>query len=142
LPGSKYCGTHKDEDAALAGKVGLGKGKVNDRIPCPVDPTHTISKHSVDSHIKKCPKVKQQRELEGRDYYRKGCNRGDGIREDEKWKVKEDGYDDCWELDGDRGAIHLAKCIVKAYGSVFPNDIPTEDLSGPEFKGGFIDELR
>lgn len=49
-----------------------------ERIPCPVDPSHTIYKHNLSVHVKKCNRKKQAQELDQQQYYCLDCNaRGD-----------------------------------------------------------------
>ncbi|GMI09410.1 hypothetical protein TrRE_jg6849, partial [Triparma retinervis] len=108
-------------------------------IPCPADPSHTISRWKVDSHLKKCPKVKLQRELESKPYYRRGCNRPASREVD---PVSSSSPHPPWSLTGPNSACDLALSIVSAYSSVFPSSIDTVDLSGPEFSRGFVPALR
>lgn len=63
LFGTQFCGNHKP-------------ASVEARIPCPVDPSHTILQEDVVAHVKKCPFVKQIEELKSKPYYEKCINSG------------------------------------------------------------------
>jgi tRNA:m4X modification enzyme len=76
-PGSNYCGNHRPtgEDVTERVKRQASSGDTS-RIPCPVDPSHTIYKYNVDAHIKVCNVSKHLHELEKEAYYCLGCNSG------------------------------------------------------------------
>jgi len=44
------------------------------RIPCPIDPSHSVV--NIERHVKVCPTLKRKRERESKAYYCEGCNRG------------------------------------------------------------------
>ena len=46
--GELYCGNH----------LHIATGK-DERVPCPLDPGHTVLASELSVHLKKCPKVKQ-----------------------------------------------------------------------------------
>ncbi|KAK9845821.1 hypothetical protein WJX81_003282 [Elliptochloris bilobata] len=48
------------------------------RIPCPLDPQHTVVESELALHIKRCPAHRKQEEAEAKAYYRKACNTGSG----------------------------------------------------------------
>ncbi|CAA7398548.1 unnamed protein product [Spirodela intermedia] len=48
------------------------------RIPCPIDPSHSVLKRNLDSHIARCPVRKHALELEAQPFYKKGVNCGGG----------------------------------------------------------------
>ena len=77
--GSLYCGNHRPaEDGASnrALKVSKGKSIELERIPCPVDPTHTIYRHNLASHTAVCNVRKRQNAIEFLPYYSHDCNSG------------------------------------------------------------------
>eukprot|EP00250_Pteridium_aquilinum_P000447 c10490_g1_i1 orf=110-1522(+) len=80
LPHVAYCGNHKPSD-------------VEPRVPCPVDPSHTILESEVRGHAMRCPGLVQIRRMEQMPYYRKGANAGsdteleDGMDEDARDKA-------------------------------------------------------
>lgn len=61
LPTSPFCGNH-DSSAG------------HDRLPCPLDPSHSVSKENLGFHLKKCPSRTQALALEAQTYYSKGIN--------------------------------------------------------------------
>eukprot|EP00897_Mesotaenium_endlicherianum_P006426 jgi/Mesen1/5811/ME000293S04961 len=60
-PGEKFCGNHLESVK---------------RVPCPIDPTHTIFEKDVASHIKCCPAITRQVALSQQPYFRQGVNAG------------------------------------------------------------------
>ncbi|RCV40081.1 hypothetical protein SETIT_9G022900v2 [Setaria italica] len=66
LPSSQYCGNHLPESASGAGR----------RVPCPVDPSHTVLEENLEEHVGKCPLKKQVAALAAQPYYSKGINSG------------------------------------------------------------------
>ncbi|RLN20051.1 hypothetical protein C2845_PM02G42510 [Panicum miliaceum] len=66
LPSSQYCGNHLPESASGAGR----------RVPCPVDPSHTVLEENLEAHVGKCPLKKQVAALAAQPYYSKGINSG------------------------------------------------------------------
>ena len=90
---SNYCGNHRPNDEAPPARVlkkmrehsSTDQNKVPDldaRIPCPIDPSHTIYKHNLDQHLKICNTKIRIEQLEKFDYYCKNCNTS-GIIADE-----------------------------------------------------------
>ncbi|XP_078149300.1 methyltransferase isoform X1 [Carex rostrata] len=63
LPSSLYCGNHNPSSAPS-------------RVPCPIDPSHTVLQDSLELHIKRCPFKKQADALEAQPYYIKSINSG------------------------------------------------------------------
>ncbi|KAL5700406.1 tRNA:m(4)X modification enzyme [Ranunculus cassubicifolius] len=45
-------------------------------VPCPLDPSHTVSKEKIEKHIKICPFLKQAETLRFQPFYNKGINGG------------------------------------------------------------------
>ncbi|KAF6172218.1 hypothetical protein GIB67_024840 [Kingdonia uniflora] len=72
---SQYCGNHNPSSE-------------EQRIPCPLDPSHSVLKENLEAHIKRCPLLKQTQSLEQQPYYNKGINasmedEGEGEGEEE-----------------------------------------------------------
>ncbi|KAL4203045.1 hypothetical protein AMTRI_Chr02g266580 [Amborella trichopoda] len=63
LKNSEFCGNHKP-------------GSEESRIPCPIDPSHSILPENLDAHVKKCPLHKQVEALKMQSFYKKGINSG------------------------------------------------------------------
>nr|CAD1821890.1 unnamed protein product [Ananas comosus var. bracteatus] len=64
LPSSQFCGNHHSSSSAL-------------RVPCPIDPSHSVRQENLDSHVKRCPLRKQAEALEAQPYYSETINAGD-----------------------------------------------------------------
>jgi tRNA:m4X modification enzyme len=92
-----YCGNHGSMYSNLLKdrkrqKVKHDDAKGGRRIPCPIDPSHTIYEHNLKSHIKKCPKARIANEERQRKYYKHNINTG-GSGEENFNPVKEGGGD-------------------------------------------------
>lgn len=98
----------KDETIQSSKKKERGK-----RIPCPIDPSHTIYESNLKAHLKKCNKLTQRKSEEAKAFFRNGINLGGfgglgcKIIED-KNKGKDSTY-----------YQHLAIRILNAYETVF-----------------------
>jgi tRNA:m4X modification enzyme len=86
---ARYCGNHRPTDAMNAPDDGNDDGnngsehaptathnRRRNRVPCPLDPTHTIWEDQVDKHMIKCPKVVRQASRQAMECYRLDHNRG------------------------------------------------------------------
>ncbi|CAN0126968.1 unnamed protein product [Scytosiphon promiscuus] len=69
---TQYCGTHMGATQE--------KGR---RIPCPVDPNHTVFEQQLASHVKICNLTLQQAQMETQPYYVKGINSGPALPREE-----------------------------------------------------------
>jgi tRNA:m4X modification enzyme len=74
--GSLYCGTHVDASESR-GKVAKGT-----RIPCPVDPSHSIFESQLKRHVAKCNVTKREREQDGLAFIQRGVNFGTCVEVD------------------------------------------------------------
>ncbi|RWR94504.1 tRNA:m4X modification enzyme TRM13 [Cinnamomum micranthum f. kanehirae] len=63
LSDSLFCGNHKP-------------GSEEVRVPCPIDPSHSILQENLDAHVKRCPMQKQVRALQMQPFFKKGVNCG------------------------------------------------------------------
>lgn len=63
VPGSNYCGLHRPIDE-----------QEQERITCPLEPTHTVYKSNLSSHLKICTATSRNKELEALPYFRYNCN--------------------------------------------------------------------
>ncbi|KAG6547869.1 hypothetical protein Mapa_010689 [Marchantia paleacea] len=77
LATSSFCGNH---DPSAGEK----------RVPCPVDPSHTVLRHEVAVHVRKCQATKHMKFSEEQPYYRKGINAGSDGEEDRQ--ASRDGH--------------------------------------------------
>eukprot|EP01029_Cantina_marsupialis_P022288 TRINITY_DN5433_c0_g2_i1.p1 TRINITY_DN5433_c0_g2~~TRINITY_DN5433_c0_g2_i1.p1 ORF type:complete len:455 (+),score=154.22 TRINITY_DN5433_c0_g2_i1:46-1410(+) len=66
LPGSTFCHAHDTQTERKA-----------KRIPCPLDPNHSIYEKDLKKHLKICNKHKLEASLEDKPYYSKGVNFGE-----------------------------------------------------------------
>ena len=64
-PGRKWCREH---DPELYGR--------DERMPCPIDPSHKIFKRDLEAHLKVCETRKDRERILGRPWYSEGCNAG------------------------------------------------------------------
>jgi hypothetical protein len=71
VAGTQHCGVHVN-DGTLGASV-RGKGE---RIPCPIDPTHSIYKNQLESHLKVCNRKRGREEMEAQLYFSKDINSG------------------------------------------------------------------
>eukprot|EP00929_Paragymnodinium_shiwhaense_P009114 TRINITY_DN113164_c0_g1_i1.p1 TRINITY_DN113164_c0_g1~~TRINITY_DN113164_c0_g1_i1.p1 ORF type:complete len:541 (-),score=136.66 TRINITY_DN113164_c0_g1_i1:94-1716(-) len=79
LAGLSRCGHHRsmgggDSDV----EAGEGEGD-SERIPCPVDPSHTIFKKRLKQHLKVCTRLREDAVVEAQPFYRKGINSGRAV---------------------------------------------------------------
>ncbi|CAN0254519.1 unnamed protein product, partial [Ectocarpus sp. 12 AP-2014] len=130
---ASFCGTHMGETAE--------KGK---RVPCPVDPNHTVFEQQLSSHVKICNLALQQARMVAQPYYSEGINSGPpllpGEEEEEKNTEKEEE---------DRGDVAVVAAVaaaaalddafvvdllsrVEAAHRHLVGEIPTEVLDPPE----------
>ena len=73
VAGYAYCGHH------LAGRDGQGGNDVarRERVPCPLDPGHSIFAADLQRHLMVCPRARQMREEAAQPFYEHDCNIGD-----------------------------------------------------------------
>ncbi|KAM0928284.1 hypothetical protein ACQ4PT_002389 [Festuca glaucescens] len=64
----RYCGNHPPESSSASRR----------RVPCPVDPSHTVFQENLEAHVGKCPFRKHADALAAQPYYSKGVNSGGG----------------------------------------------------------------
>ena len=72
VEGHEYCGHH------VRAAVDPAKGStiVRERIPCPIDPSHTIYAKDLQRHLKICPKAKEAQVEATLPCFRRDCNLG------------------------------------------------------------------
>jgi len=79
LKGERYCGFHVPE------RRNLGK-----RVPCPLDPSHTVYESRLDKHVKICNKKKDEEEEESLVCFSRDCNAGRRMGDEEEKKEEEE----------------------------------------------------
>lgn len=83
LPDSVWCGNHQhlaaghdDDDAKPTRSKTQEKRGGQRRLPCPLDPKHTVYERELNAHLKVCNVKKEMRGLERQQFYRVGANSG------------------------------------------------------------------
>jgi Mor family transcriptional regulator len=82
-PNSRYCGNHihltdeKVPRATAATDDDIGTDDADERVPCPLDGSHTIFKRNLEAHVKKCNAKKYLDSLSALSYYAQNCNGGE-----------------------------------------------------------------
>lgn len=101
--GSLYCGNHRPKD-----EVPEEKKELLERIPCPVDPSHTIYRSNLEKHVVKCNKAAEIKRTQEKSYYCLDCNSG----KDAPWvdSVSLD-FDDFTRIDVDLLAEKVKNCF-------------------------------
>eukprot|EP00927_Polykrikos_kofoidii_P008447 TRINITY_DN13501_c0_g1_i1.p1 TRINITY_DN13501_c0_g1~~TRINITY_DN13501_c0_g1_i1.p1 ORF type:complete len:537 (-),score=118.80 TRINITY_DN13501_c0_g1_i1:43-1605(-) len=77
VPGLARCGAHRDED----------NHDVDDRIPCPLDPSHTVYRKRLNQHLKCCTKLRENGIVEQQPFFKRGVNAGTSMSESPKVPV-------------------------------------------------------
>ena len=72
--GKSFCGVHEAEGAAAAGEAPPASARA--RVPCPIDPSHTVFADQVKHHIKVCTGGKQAAAYLQQPYFADGLNSG------------------------------------------------------------------
>ncbi|CAM9211700.1 unnamed protein product [Ectocarpus sp. 12 AP-2014] len=145
VPGKgRYCAQHRSKHSASFCGTHMGEtAEKGMRVPCPVDPNHTVFEQQLSSHVKICNLALQQARMVTQPYYSEGINSGPPLlpREEEEEKNKKE--------EEDRGdvAVVAAVAAAAALDDVFVVDllsrveaahrhlvgeIPTEVLDPPE----------
>jgi tRNA:m4X modification enzyme len=70
--GSNFCGNHRNSACK-----DVSDNNDLKRIPCPLDPSHSIYERNLFHHLKICNKEKIRKENESLPFYRLNCNSGD-----------------------------------------------------------------
>ena len=72
--GKRFCGVHEAEGAAADGEAAPPASRP--RVPCPIDPSHTVFADQVTHHVKVCTGAKQKAASLQQPYYSAGLNGG------------------------------------------------------------------
>jgi len=120
-----YCGNHasmyKDQDICriadnLDPAVKRRKIETRRRIPCPVDPSHTIYETNLKKHLLICPKAKEAREERQKNYYQHNINTGGHGAHSMNLKAKNE------ESKKNIDPLSFALQILMAYKQIFLPD--------------------
>lgn len=80
-PNSRYCGNHafltEEAKKNKTDEADHNDAVSDERVPCPLDPSHTVFLHHLEMHLKKCNAKKYQDEVRSLPYYRHNCNGGE-----------------------------------------------------------------
>lgn len=77
VPGSQFCGNHLPADDAGASKrSNKFKSGERTRVPCPVDPRHTVYERDLRKHVQVCNRVKDADAMQKLPYYSHNINSG------------------------------------------------------------------
>lgn len=113
-----YCGNHRHMcPAPVAGKRSSDRLR---RIPCPIDPTHTIYEDMLEKHIPICPKTVALEKLKQESYYCQDCNCGGHgsmsrtIDQDQTLSTKA-----VVQVENEQ-ARRVAMAVLRAYKRLFP----------------------
>lgn len=72
---TKFCVEHR-KDIVETGETNEASTSKDVRVPCPLDPNHTVWKHKLNKHVKVCNKAKQGNANVAESYYAKDLNCG------------------------------------------------------------------
>ena len=84
LSNSSYCGVHADASLSLSARTAEGavdEGAApaaarKERVPCPIDPSHTVYRHNLKAHVRICTRAKQDLATQALPYFSRGINSG------------------------------------------------------------------
>nr|CCA14744.1 tRNA guanosine2'Omethyltransferase putative [Albugo laibachii Nc14] len=77
ISGSTFCGNHIPNELTSSANESLKKRNGNrHRVPCPLDPSHTVYAFDVGKHIKICTKFKEQKTCANLLGYKENINSG------------------------------------------------------------------
>jgi hypothetical protein len=74
---SMYCGNHQSVGSERSADGATDQAGA-ERIPCPIDSTHTIYKRNLKQHLKICTKQRQLDAMSEQRYFKQDCNSGPG----------------------------------------------------------------
>lgn len=135
-PNSLYCGTHRPQDELNASNITNGNSE-QERIPCPIDPSHSIYKHKLKSHLLICNVVQREEVMSKEQFYCSNCNSGSLINESTSNTIIKSSTD----VNVDLLVEKIKNCYkdhVKQHIEFFHEDdteaLPTEEVIDPPFK--------
>ncbi|XP_037444302.1 tRNA:m(4)X modification enzyme TRM13-like isoform X1 [Triticum dicoccoides] len=118
IPSSQYCGNHSPESSSDSRR----------RVPCPVDPSHTVFEENLEAHVGKCPFRKQADALAGQPYYSKGINSGGGdaggaavTSASKRASVHKLSEEEFWALVGKIRSAHAAAAVQMRESYIAPD---------------------
>ncbi|KAJ0393502.1 hypothetical protein ATCC90586_010051 [Pythium insidiosum] len=77
VAGAEYCGNHLPADTAVASKRSQHfKAERRARVPCPLDPTHTVYQYDLEKHLTVCNKLREREAMAKLPFYSENVNSG------------------------------------------------------------------
>ncbi|KAK8812187.1 hypothetical protein WA158_007421 [Blastocystis sp. Blastoise] len=128
-PGSKYCVNHytADENSQI-----IENDPKKKRVPCPLDPSHSVYEYKLKKHLKICNKAKVETNMKQTTYFKEDINiNGDLLPTTYIEKPLSGSIPEIAE--------RLVTKIRSIYKSIFPNDISLIE-SFPKDLEGFLNE--
>ena len=76
--GKEYCSAHGGQSNPKRKMDGVQPvdGSTHARVPCPIDPTHSVFEHKLQRHLRVCSAAKQQEARRALPFFRAGVNSG------------------------------------------------------------------
>ncbi|GMM33792.1 tRNA:m4X modification enzyme [Saccharomycopsis crataegensis] len=134
----KYCPAHiiaaTEEQKNNNGGDSEELGTESQRIPCPLDPSHSIWERNLKSHVKKCNKTKAIKEPETKSWFRKNFNSCSSeahkeASESNNLDTKSEDYYKYWIPVVEKAFANLIS-ILQAQDASFSEILPLENKSG------------
>ncbi|XP_030228294.1 tRNA:m(4)X modification enzyme TRM13 homolog isoform X1 [Gadus morhua] len=128
--GNSYCGEHADVE----------NGNSRRRIPCPLDPKHTVFEEQLSKHLQKCNSREKPKPV----YYEQNINAGSGDEETSEDQVLALGHRSKAALDSH---LEKLKAAAKAFGekledSILSHPVLTEQLHDPNNGDSALKHLK
>ncbi|GLD94481.1 hypothetical protein PINS_up003092 [Pythium insidiosum] len=77
VAGAEYCGNHLPADTVVASKRSQHfNAERRARVPCPLDPTHTVYQYDLPKHLTVCNKLREREAMTKLPFYRENINSG------------------------------------------------------------------
>lgn len=118
-----YCGNHQPTDAAAAtdgATVDSGK----ERIPCPIDGSHTIFKRNLKQHVKVCTRQRELNAMASQTYFKRDCNSGRPLQNDSNTQSEAS------TIEPEALAQKVNSCFDRITQSYTAGDSPSSFLDG------------
>ncbi|CAD7084522.1 unnamed protein product [Hermetia illucens] len=123
--GKEYCGEHLSEAAENLSET------TPDRIPCPLDPKHSVYSKNLRKHLKIC----NARPKEQPPYIVSGINLGEPVEDDpsDSWKLSEFSSEHVMDLIGRVEKVYKDEIEAKITESYLEHDILAEEVAKTEY---------
>ncbi|EQC30576.1 hypothetical protein SDRG_11634 [Saprolegnia diclina VS20] len=77
VAGSLYCGNHIERDEGfVSNKSKKFKAEMRQRVPCTLDPSHTVYLYDLKKHLVVCNKLKEAEAMQALPYFSRNINSG------------------------------------------------------------------